>query len=197
MTKKQKILKLVYPVWLGFTRLIGKNAKTMGNQENKKPTTSIYDLQVELNNGQKLDLSTFKGKKLLFVNTASDCGYTPQYADLQALYETNKDKLVVIGFPANDFGEQEKGSNEEIASFCQVNFGVSFPLVKKSTVKKGPDQNPVFEWLSDSGLNGWNDQGPVWNFSKYLVDEEGNLLHYFEPSVSPTGPEIGNAIKKG
>lgn len=197
MTKRQKILKLVYPVWLWFTRLIGKNIRTMGNQENKKPTSSIYDLQVELNNGEKQPLSAWRGKKMLLVNTASECGYTPQYADLQALYESHKEDLVIIGFPANDFGEQEKGSNEEIASFCQRNFGVSFPLVKKSTVLKGPDQHPVFQWLSNSQLNGWNDQGPVWNFSKYLVDEEGNLLHYFEPSVSPTGPEIGNAIKKG
>lgn len=197
MTIRQQILKWVYPVWLGFTRLVGKNAKIMGNNEHKKPVTSIYDFQVELNNGQILDLSSLKGKKLLLVNTASDCGYTPQYADLQTLYDTSKDNLVVIGFPANDFGEQEKGSNEEIASFCQLNFGVSFPLAKKSTVVKGVEQNPVFQWLSDSQKNGWNNQGPVWNFSKYLIDEEGNLVHYFEPSVSPTGPEIGNAIKKG
>lgn len=187
----------MYPVWLGITRLAGLNNKTMENTNRQGPSQSFYDLKVVLNNGEEFPFSHLKGKKVLLVNTASDCGYTPQYTDLQQLFKENEQDLMVLGFPANDFKEQEKGSDEEIATFCQRNFGVSFPLVKKSTVVKGPGQNAVFQWLSDPGKNGWNDQAPVWNFSKYLVSEEGVLLQYYEPSVSPLGPEIGNAIKKG
>lgn len=197
MTIRQQILKWVYPVWLRFTRLIGLNNKTMENTNRQGPSQSFYDLKVILNNGEEFPFSNLKGKKVLLVNTASDCGYTPQYTDLQQLYQENEQDLVILGFPANDFKEQEKGSDEEIATFCQRNFGVSFPLVKKSTVIKGPEQNAVFQWLSDAKKNGWNNQEPVWNFSKYLVSGEGVLLHYYEPSVSPLGPEIGNAIKKG
>lgn len=197
MTIRQQILKWVYPVWLRFTRLVGLNIKTMENTNRQGPSQSFYDLKVILNNGEEFPFSNLKGKKVLLVNTASDCGYTPQYTDLQQLYQENEQDLVVLGFPANDFKEQEKGSDEEIATFCQRNFGVSFPLVKKSTVIKGPEQNAVFQWLSDAKKNGWNNQEPVWNFSKYLVSGEGVLLHYYEPSVSPLGPEIGNAIKKG
>lgn len=197
MTIRQQILKWVYPVWLRFTRLVGLNIKTMENTNRQGPSQSFYDLKVILNNGEEFPFSNLKGKKVLLVNTASDCGYTPQYTDLQQLYQENEQDLVVLGFPANDFKEQEKGSDEEIATFCQRNFGVSFPLVKKSTVIKGPEQNAVFQWLSDPKKNGWNNQEPVWNFSKYLVSGEGVLLHYYEPSVSPLGPEIGNAIKKG
>ena len=169
----------------------------MTNVKNIQPTASFYDLSVNLNTGETLSFSALKGKKVLLVNTASDCGYTPQYADLQSLHEAQKDQLVILGFPANDFGEQEKGTDAEIAGFCQRNFGVSFPLVNKSTVIKGASQHPVFQWLTNPALNGWNDQPPVWNFSKYLVSEEGVLLQYFEPSVSPSGPEIANALKKG
>lgn len=169
----------------------------MTNVKNTQPTASFYDLSVNLNTGETLSFSALKGKKVLLVNTASDCGYTPQYADLQSLHEAQKDQLVILGFPANDFGEQEKGTDAEIAGFCLRNFGVSFPLVNKSTVIKGANQHPVFQWLTNPALNGWNDQPPVWNFSKYLVSEEGVLLQYFEPSVSPSGPEIANALKKG
>ena len=137
-----------------------------------------------------------KGKKVLLVNTASNCGYTSQYSELQELYEKYKGKLEIIGFPANDFKEQEKGSDEEIAQFCKVNFGVSFPLMKKSVVIKSTDQNPVFKWLSDSTQNGWNQKEPSWNFSKYLVDEKGVLTNYFDPSVSPLSEEVIKSIEK-
>ena len=123
--------------------------------------------------------------KILIVNTASDCGYTPQYTDLEKLYKEYKDKLIILGFPANDFGEQEKGSNEEIASFCQINYGVTFPLMQKSTVIKSAAQNEVFKWLSDKNKNGWNEQEPTWNFCKYLVDENGILVNVYNSSVSP------------
>jgi glutathione peroxidase len=113
---------------------------------------------------------------------------------LEELYKKFTGKLVVLGFPANDFKQQETGSDKDIASFCKMNYGVSFPLMKKSQVIKGPDQNAVFNWLSDAGKNGWNNQAPLWNFSKYLVDEQGVLTHYFDPSVSPLSVEMLAAI---
>ncbi len=191
---KQKILKAIYPALMWVNKITG--TKTVMKENNiAQPSVSFYDLSIHLNNGSLLNMNSLKGKKVLLVNTASNCGYTGQYADLQKLYSTHKDDLVVIGFPANDFKEQEKGSDEEIASFCQVNYGVSFPLAKKSGVIKGQEQNPVFRWLSDKALNGWNDQGPTWNFSKYLVNEEGLLTNYFDPGISPASKEVEEAIK--
>jgi glutathione peroxidase len=195
MTVRQKILKAMYPLLLWATNLKNKNDNMLVNEKNAQPLQSLYDLKVSLNNGDSLSLSSLKGKKILFVNTASDCGYTPQYNDLEALYEANKDRLVVIGFPANDFGEQEKGDDDKIAQFCKVNFGVTFPLAKKSTVIKLQGQNIVFKWLTDSKLNGWNDQQPKWNFSKYLVNENGVLVGYFDSSVSPGSEEIKKALQ--
>jgi len=196
MTGRQKLLKAVYPVFMAITRLFGKNSKTMHNEFGTSAPQSVYDLSVTLNNGTSVPLADFRGKKILLVNTASDCGYTNQYADLQQLHEEYKEKLVIVGFPANDFQEQEKGSDEEIARFCQLNFGVSFPLAKKSVVIKGPDQNPVFAWLTHKTQNGWNEQAPSWNFSKYLINERGMLTHYFDPSVSPLSAVVTTAISK-
>jgi len=195
MTFRQKLLKAFYPALMFFSKTTGTKGKSMDNTNGLTPTASIYDLSVTLNNGQKLPLADLKGKKILFVNTASDCGYTNQYDDLEKLYKENKDKLIVIGFPANDFKEQEKGNDEEIAEFCRVNYGVTFPLAKKSTVIKSNDQNPVFQWLTDSTKNGWLNQQPIWNFSKYLVNENGVLTDYFDPSVSPKGNEIAKALE--
>jgi glutathione peroxidase len=196
MTIRQRVLKTVYPAFTWFGRLTGKNSKVFTNESPASPPQSFYDLSVTLNNGDAVSFSVFKGKKILLVNTASDCGYTDQYDDLQKLYEENKDKLVVIGFPANDFKEQEKGNDEEIAQFCKLNYGVSFPLVKKSSVLAGENQHPVFQWLTDKTKNGWTNKKPSWNFSKYLVNEQGILVNYFDPSVSPTGKEVTAAIKK-
>ncbi len=165
------------------------------HENNAQPTQPLYDLKVTLNNGDSLSLSSFKGKKIMLVNTASDCGFTPQYNDLEALYKKYKEKLVVIGFPANDFGEQEKGTDEKIAEFCKVNFGVTFPLAKKSTVIKSANQNIIFKWLSDKTMNGWNNQQPKWNFSKYLINEQGVLTNYFDSSVSPDSEEIEKALQ--
>lgn len=195
MTYRQKVLKAFYPILMFFNKTTGKNGKAMNNKNGITPPTSIYDLSLTLNNGSQQPLSDFKGKKILFVNTASDCGYTPQYEDLQKLYTSYQDKLVIIGFPANDFKEQEKGTDEQIAEFCKVNFGVTFPLAKKSTVIKGAAQNPVYKWLTDPALNGWNEQQPTWNFSKYLVDENGVLIKYFDPGVSPSNPDVKEAIE--
>lgn len=190
MTVRQKFLKAVYPA---FMWLSGKKARSFSNYQ-AQPKVSFYSLKPVLNSGTIYDLSQLKGKKVLLVNTASDCGYTNQYDDLQHLYEQEKDKLVILGFPANDFKEQEKGTDEEIAQFCKLNFGVTFPLMKKSVVVKGAEQNEVFKWLSDSELNGWSNKQPSWNFSKYLVNEEGILTNYFDPSVSPLSNEVLSAI---
>jgi len=132
---------------------------------------------------------------VLLVNTASDCGYTNQYDDLQKLYKQFEQKLVIIGFPANDFKEQEKGDDEAIAEFCKLNFGVTFPLAKKSSVVRSAQQNEVFRWLTDKMKNGFTSKQPSWNFSKYLVDEDGVLTHYFDPSVSPLSKEVIAAIE--
>ncbi len=195
MTLKQRLLKIVYPLWISFTKAKKHNVKVYKNESMAEPNESLYNYSIQLNNGKSLPLETYKGKKILFVNTASNCGYTNQYADLQKLYQQMHEELVVIGFPANDFKEQEKGSDEEIASFCALNFGVSFPLAKKSTVIKSPDQNQVFQWLSSKELNGWTSKQPSWNFSKYLVNEQGILTHYFDPSIEPLSPEVLNAVK--
>lgn len=196
MTYRQKVLKAVYPAFMWLNKITGGRTKVMTNNKTTAPSQSIYDLSVKLNTGDEMRLETWKGKKILLVNTASDCGYTNQYDDLQKLYEKNKDKLVVIGFPANDFKEQEKGTDDEIASFCKKNYGISFPLAVKSSVVKGQEQNEIFRWLSDKKLNGWNDQQPTWNFSKYLVNENGILTNYFDPAVSPASDEIKNAINQ-
>jgi glutathione peroxidase len=193
MTTRQKILKAVYPIWIWFTNRRGIKTKRLSN-EKAMPTVSFYSLKDTLNNGTTFDFESLQGKKVMLVNTASDCGYTGQYDDLQKLSEQYKDSLVIIGFPANDFKEQEKGSDEEIAAFCRLNFGVSFPLMKKSSVKKGTDQNKIFEWLTDSTRNGWNNQPPSWNFCKYIVDEQGRLTHYFGSTIEPLGKEITEAL---
>lgn len=195
MTYRQKVLKAVYPAFMWITKLTGTNTKKMKNELAKSPVVSFYDLSATQIDGKELKFADFKGKKLLLVNTASDCGYTNQYADLQKLYDQFKDKLLVIGFPANDFKEQEKGSDEEIAQFCQKNYGVTFPVIKKSVVIKSAQQNPVYQWLTDSSKNGWCNQQPSWNFSKYLVDENGVLTNYFDPSVSPLSNEITDKLR--
>ena len=196
MTGRQRILKIVYPLWIAFTKLLGKNTKILANGKNIRPVQSIYELSVPLNNGNALPLQAYKGKKLLLVNTASDCGYTNQYDDLQKLYQQYNNQLEIIAFPANDFKEQEKGSDNDIARFCKVNFGVTFPLAKKSVVVKAADQNKIFNWLTHKAKNGWNEKAPSWNFSKYLIDEQGTLTHYFDPSISPLSDEVIKAVKK-
>jgi glutathione peroxidase len=195
MTPRQKILKLFYPALRRITNFASfNNNSRLNNQANKKPLKSFYDLHAIANNGALINFDQFKGKKVLLVNTASDCGYTSQYDELQKLYRQYQNKLLVLGFPANDFKEQEKGSDEEIAQFCKINYGVTFPLIKKSSVVKGNKQNEVYQWLSNKNLNGWNDQDPRWNFTKYLVNEEGVLTGYFAPAVSPLDKEILKAV---
>lgn len=152
-------------------------------------TQTIHGFKVAGLTGGTIDFATFKGKKILIVNTASECGYTPQYKDLQALYDRYKDKLVIVGFPANNFGGQEPGSNEEIHSFCEKNYGISFPMAAKISVK-GSDMAPIYQWLTQQKLNGVLDAEVSWNFNKFLLDENGHLLQHFKSSVTPLSEEI-------
>jgi len=191
---RQRLLKAIYPVTMWVSRLKKKKLVAV-NDPSVTPPQSIYDISIQLNTGKTVLLQQYAGKKLLLVNTASDCGYTAQYAELQRLYEMFSDELVIIGFPANDFNEQEKGSDAQIAQFCQVNYGVTFPLAKKCVAVKRADQHPVFKWLSHKEQNGWNDLPPSWNFSKYLVNENGVLTHYFEPAVSPLSNVVMQALQ--
>lgn len=150
---------------------------------------SIYDFKVAGLDGNQIDFAQFKGKKILIVNTASKCGLTPQYEGLEKLYKDHKDKLVIVGFPANNFKEQEPGSNEEIAEFCKKNYGVTFPMAEKVSVK-GDDIAPIFQYLvNEAARKGIND--PIsWNFTKFLVDEKGNLITVFSPKTTPASEEI-------
>jgi glutathione peroxidase len=195
MSGRQKVMKAIYPVITSVGRLLGKNADIMENSSNQQPAESIYDITIELNDGTSMPMSSFKGKKLLLVNTASDCGYTAQYDGLQKLHEQSGNQFVIIGFPANDFKEQEKGSDAEIGAFCRKNYGVSFPLAKKGSVLKGNKQQEIYQWLTLKEKNGWNSKKPSWNFTKYLVNEEGMLTHYFGPSIEPGSDAIKDALK--
>ena len=150
---------------------------------------SIYDFKVSSLDGQAIDLSKYKGKKILIVNTASKCGYTPQYADLEKLYETYKDKLVVIGFPANNFKQQDPGTNAEIKEFCTKNYGVSFPMSEKVSVKDD-DIDPLFKYPVDEAQKMGVEDPIKWNFTKFLVDEKGKLVAVFPSKVTPMSEEI-------
>ena len=151
--------------------------------------TSIYDFKVEGLDGGSFKLEKYKGKKMLIVNTASKCGFTPQYKELEELYTKYKDKLVVVGFPANNFLHQEPGTNEEIASFCQKNYGVSFPMAAKISVK-GKDEAPIYKWLTSKSENGVMNAKIKWNFNKFLLDENGIIMAYFPSSVTPLSEAI-------
>ena len=155
---------------------------------------SIYDYRVEGLDGKEINFADFKGKKILIVNTASECGFTPQYADLETLSKDYKDKLVVIGFPANNFGGQEPGNNAEIGAFCQKNYGVSFPMAAKVSVK-GDDTAPIFKYLTDKDLNGVKNTTILWNFTKFLVDENGKLIDSFISTTKPTDNAITKYLK--
>jgi glutathione peroxidase len=155
--------------------------------------TSIYDYKVEALDGGTIDFAAFKGKKILIVNTASKCGYTRQYQGLEELYNKYKDKLVIVGFPANNFGGQEPGSNTEIKEFCKKNYGVSFTMAAKVSVK-GDDTAPIYKWLCSKAENGVLDAEIKWNFNKFLIDENGKMLHYFPSSVEPMSEELTSKL---
>lgn len=163
---------------------------TQMTQEN-----AIYQFKVEDLYGNNFDFASLRGKKVMIVNTASECGLTPQYEQLQELYDTFKDSdFVIVGFPANNFGAQEPGSNEEIAAFCQKNYGVSFPMMAKISVK-GEDIHPIYKFLTSKALNGVKSSEVQWNFQKYLIDEKGHLAEVIDPQTLPTDQKIIDWIK--
>ena len=158
------------------------------NTKNEMKKT-IFDYKVESLDGKEINFADFKGKKVLVVNTASECGFTPQYADLEKLSKDYEGKLVVIGFPANNFGGQEPGSNTEIGAFCEKNFGVTFPMAAKVSVK-GEDTAPIFKYLTQKDLNGVKNTTIMWNFTKFLIDENGHLIDTFISTTKPTSESI-------
>jgi len=156
--------------------------------------TSIHKFKVKSITGSTIDFASFKGKKILVVNTASKCGYTPQYTALQKLADQYKDKLVIVGFPANNFGAQEPGSDGEIQEFCKSRFGVTFPLASKISVK-GDDTAPIYKWLTNKTQNGVLDASISWNFNKFLLDENGKMIAYFPSNITPDSEEITKHLK--
>ncbi len=151
---------------------------------------TFHDFKVETIDGEMISLSQFKGKKVMVVNPASKCGLTPQYTDLQKLYDTYRDEnFVIVGFPANNFMNQEPGTNEEIATFCQANYGVTFPMMAKISVK-GEDIHPLYQWLTSKDKNGVLESDVKWNFQKYLIDEQGRLVKMIPPREKPMSEEI-------
>jgi len=194
MTISQQFKKSIYPLLKTAGSLFGTNGKRYLNKKNKAPVNPVYALFAHTNQGKPVCLDTYRGKYLLIANTASHCGYTAQYAELQQLQDKYAGKLTVLAFPANDFGGQEPEPDDAIANFCAVNFGVQFPVMLKSEVV-GADKNPVFKWLTDPAQNGWNSREPKWNFCKYLVGPDGKLLGYFESAVSPLDEEIQDLVK--
>lgn len=163
---------------------------------NNSDKETIYQFQVKDIQGNDFDFASLKGKKIMVVNTASKCGLTPQYEKLEALYEKYKDKnFVIVGFPANDFMSQEPGSNEEIESFCKMNYGVSFPMMSKISVK-GKDMHPVYHFLTEKDKNGLEDSKVEWNFQKYLIDENGHLEKVISPRIQPDDESITSWIEK-
>jgi glutathione peroxidase len=192
-------MKRILPLLLGLAFLSACNSSPSTSENsnrrlalNEASTVNFHDFTVKDINGDDFKFSSLKGKRVLIVNTASKCGYTPQYEDLQSLYkEYGGDKFVILGFPCNQFMGQEPGSNEEIAEFCKKNYGVSFPMMDKIDVK-GDDQHPVYAWLTDKALNGVDDASVSWNFNKFLVDEKGNWVAHYSSRTNPMDEEIVN-----
>lgn len=192
ITKKLIALGIIYFILTTFGCKVIKTKPD--NMVNKQGTKSFYEFSMNSIDGRLVDFREYKGKKVLIVNVASECGYTPQYKDLQKLYDTYNDKLVILAFPANNFGGQEPGSNEEIKDFCEKNYKVTFPMFKKISVK-GNDMHPLYKWLCSPEENGWNDKAPNWNFCKYLINENGELVKYYSFAVEPMSEVITSQIK--
>ncbi len=190
----KKILALL-SVGIGIIFGCQNKVITKPTSELMENRPNIYDFKVKNLSGGEFDFSTLKGKKIMIVNTASKCGLTPQYEGLQEIYEKYKDQnFVIIGFPANDFMSQEPGSNEEIAEFCQINYGVTFPMMAKISVK-GNEMAPIYKFLTQESLNGFADSKVEWNFQKYLLNENGQLEKIVGPRIVPTDKEITDWIE--
>lgn len=169
------------------------NKMPMQNSTPTQATKTIYDFKVAGLSGDTIDFAAFKGKKILIVNTASKCGFTKQYKELQELYEKYKDRLVIVGFPENNFLYQEPGTNSEIREFCTKNYGVTFPMAAKIDVK-GKDIAPIYKWLTNKSENGVMDATITWNFNKFLLDEKGNLITKFDSKVTPMSDTITSKL---
>ena len=182
------ILFLITMVFTDIGAMIfSKNTiKAVSKEKLKK---SFYDLSINDINGNPIDLKSLKGKKIMIVNVASKCGYTDQYSDLQELYQNHIERLEIIGVPCNDFGSQEPGTATEIKKFCTVNYGITFTMTEKQKIKS-KSVSELYEWLSNPELNGWNSSLPSWNFCKYIIDEEGELTHFFRSGINPNANEI-------
>lgn len=185
---------LGYSLMMFLTSCFG-SIKTNPGSSDKKVTSKadFYAIKVKTIDGNDLDLHQFKGKKIMIVNTASECGFTPQYEGLEELHVKYGDKLILLGFPCNDFRGQEPGSTESIKNFCSTKFHVTFQLMEKVVVK-GSNIHPLYKWLTDPAKNGWNDKAPSWNFCKYLIDENGELLKFYPSTVKPLSADIVNAL---
>ncbi len=180
---KTKIFSLIAFLMIGVSPLFSQK--------------SVYDFTVETIDGQQFKLSELKGKKIMIVNTASKCGFTPQYKDLEYLYMAyGGDKFVIVGFPANNFMNQEPGSNQEIKTFCSSKYNVTFPMMAKISVK-GSDMHPLYQWLTQKSKNGVLDSEVKWNFQKYLIDENGKLVGYFKSDVKPLSDDVVLWVTKG
>lgn len=190
--KKSLLLFLAISLWSCQNQAQKKEITTIATSMTKE---TIYQFKVQDLAGDEFDFATLKGKRIIIVNTASECGLTPQYEQLQAVYNQYKDQnLVIVGFPANNFGSQEPGSNAQIASFCQKNYGVTFPMMAKISVK-GNDMHPVYQFLTQKAKNGLEDSSVQWNFQKYLINSNGELEKVIAPSTLPTDAEIINWIE--
>ncbi len=165
------------------------------SKQKVKPSFSIYDIKVTGLEGKPINLGDYKGKKILFVNVASKCGFTGQYKELQELYDTYKENLMIIGAPCNQFGSQESGTEEEIKTFCQRNYGVSFVMTEKLDVK-GANQHPLYAWLTNKDINGNTSTTVKWNFQKYLIDEEGMFVDYYYSTTNPLSKKITKHLTK-
>jgi glutathione peroxidase len=187
--------QFIYPIRKRLNKLFKVGIVLTNSHSKMKSPIKIHDFTISGIDGNEIDMRQFKGKKMLLVNTASECGFTPQYASLQKLHEMYSDKLVVIGFPSNNFGAQEPGDEKAILNFCEENYGVTFPLTEKIDVI-GENQHKIFQWLTKKELNGWNDRLPNWNFCKYLVDEGGNLVNFFSHKMDPMDDQIISKINE-
>jgi glutathione peroxidase len=192
-------MKTIIPLFLllAFTAC-GQSKNAQNDQNNStmnSPKESIHQFTVTDIDGKSFDFKSLKGKKIMVVNTASKCGLTPQYEKLEALYQKYKNSnFVIVGFPANNFMSQEPGTNEEIATFCKKNYGVSFPMMEKISVK-GSEIHPIYEFLTEKAKNGLEDNSVQWNFQKYLIDENGYLVKVVSPRTSPDDQEIVSWIE--
>ncbi|MEM9679307.1 MAG: glutathione peroxidase [Bacteroidota bacterium] len=175
-------------------KIFAKTLSTTDKNVELPPTASLYDIEINSLQGKPIDLAQFKGKHIVFVNVASKCGFTPQYRELQQLHETYKDKLQVIGIPCNQFGKQEPGNATEIESFCEINYGVTFPITEKVDVK-GSQQHPLYKWLTTKAMNGKKSSNVKWNFQKYLVNGKGHLVDFYYSMTKPTSSKITSHLK--